>query len=315
MTGAERETVSAIVVAWNSADLIDRCLTALEAQAGPSRALEIIVVDNASTDGTADLVRKRWPGVRLIANDENLGYTRANNQAIRASTGELLFLVNADAFPAAGSLDALAAQLAADPRAAIVAPRLVYGDGTWQRWTAGRAPSLRAAMNYYWFLERMSPRRFRGLFLGADVRQPQTVDWVSSACMLVRRSALDDIGLMDERFFVYMDDVDLCQRARDAGWRVWYRPDANCIHLMGRSTRPSAGSISKDALRNFNRYFESRHGRARTLALRAVQATGFAMRVALYQAASLARGDPGLRAKARAHWAYLKLTIADRQTT
>lgn len=308
MTGADRRpSVTAIVVSWNAAGLIDDCLGALYRHAPRGRAFEVVVVDNASSDGTVERIRARWPDVRLIANRENVGYTRANNQAIRASTSDNLLLVNADAFVGAGCADVLCDALDADPRVAIAGPRLVYGDGSWQRWTAGQAPSLRTAVNHYLFLERIDPSRFPGIFLGRDVRTPRCVDWVSSACMVVRRAALDRIGLMDERFFVYMDDVDLCQRARDDGWEVWYRPDAECVHLMGRSTRPEAGSISKDALRNFNRYFAERNGRARTLALRAVQTAGFAARVVAYRAAGLARGDPALHAKARAHWAYLKL--------
>ncbi len=315
MTGAERASLTVVVVAWKSRGLLDDCLRAIHAEIDGRRSVEVIAVDNASGDGTVEHLRSAWPSVRVIANTENVGYTRANNQAIRASRGEYLLLVNADAFLRPGCLEVLCAQLDADPRAAVAAPRLVYGDGSWQRWTAGRAPSLGAAINHYLFLERIRPRVFRGLFLGADTRDVERVDWVSSACMLVRRAALERIGLMDERFFVYMDDVDLCQRARDDGWTVWYRPDAECVHLMGRSTRPEPGSISKEALRNFNRYFALRHGRTRTIALRAIEAVGFAVRVALYQCAGLARGDPRLREKARAHWAYLKLTFDPTQTT
>ena len=312
MTGADLQTsasVTAIVVTWNTRSMIDDCLTAIFNSARHVGELEVIVVDNASRDGSADLVRQRWPQVRLIENTENVGYTRANNQAIRVSSGQYLLLVNADAFVRGNCVGALCAQLDEDARAAVVGPRLVYGDGTWQRWTAGRAPSLGAAINHYLFLERVGPEVFGGLYLAQDVRTRRRVDWVSSACMLVRRAALDEIGLMDERFFVYMDDVDLCQRARDAAWGVWYRPDAECVHLMGRSTRPEPGSISKDALRNFNRYFVRRHGLVRGLALRAIEALGFGVRVAAYLGASFARGDPALRAKARAHWAYLRLTF------
>lgn len=310
MTGADSRksaSVTAVIVMWNARALIDDCLAAVFDDA--PAALEVIVVDNASNDGSAEHVRQRWPHVRLIENSENVGYTRANNQAIKASTGEYLLLVNADAFLRPGCVEAMCAQLDDDPRAAVVGPRLVYGDGTWQRWTAGRAPSLGAAINHYLFLERVRPQVFGGLYLAQDVRTSRRVDWVSSACMLVRRAALDEIGLMDERFFLYMDDVDLCQRARDGGWNVWYRPDAECVHLMGRSTRPTPGSISKDALRNFNRYFVRQHGPTAGFVLRCVEALGFGVRVVAYLGASLARGDPAMRAKAHAHWAYLRLTL------
>ena len=308
MTGADaRIEVSAVIVAWNGRALIDECLRSVFAHAG-GRSLEVIVVDNGSTDGTAEHVRSSWPEVSLIANEQNAGYTRANNQAVKVARGRYLLLINADARLEPGCLEALVARLDRDDRAAIAGPRLVFGDGSWQRWTAGRAPGLAAALNHYLFLERLSPR-FGGLYLGRDVRDARVVDWVSSACLVARRDAFDEVGGMDERFFVYMDDVDLCQRVRDRGWRVWYEPVAQCVHLMGKTTRPVAGSIAPDALRNFNRYYARRNGRAAALALRAIEAAGFALRVALYRAASFARGDPTARDKARMHRAYLRLAL------
>ena len=309
MTGADAMSrVTAVVVTWNGRELIDGCLESVFGNAPLERSIEVVVVDNASTDGTAAHVRERWPAVRLIANTENAGYTRANNQAIRATQGDYLLLINADARLEPGCADLLIAALERDRRGAIAGPRLVFGDGSWQRWTAGRSPSLAAAANHYLFLDRLSPR-LRGLYLSSDVREPGAVDWVSSACLVARRDAVEEVGLMDEGFFVYMDDVDLCQRVRDRGWRVWYEPRAQAVHFMGRSTRPLPGSIAPDALRNFNRYFAQRHGRVRELALRGIEALGFALRIAAYRARAAARGDPAASEKARMHLAYLRLVL------
>ena len=316
MTGASaRPDVTAVVVSWNTRDLLADCLRSLRAHAPAGRTLEVIVVDNGSRDGTGEMVRRGWPEARLIANPENLGYTRANNQAIRASRGRYLLLINADARLTPDCLRRLLQRIDADPRAGAVGPRLVYGDGSWQRWTAGRAPSLRTAVNYFLFLERLLPGNpaFAGIFLGRDVRASCRVDWVSSACMLVRRSALDEVGLLDERFFVYMDDVDLCRRLRDAGWRVWYCPEAEAIHLGGQSTLRQTGSVSPEALRSFNRYFALRHGARAAALLRVAEALGFALRTLAYLVAAAVRGgEPRLRAKARAHWTYCKVSIEPR---
>lgn len=306
--GRRDADISAVVVNWNTRELLARCLQSLRANAPSTRTLDIIVVDNGSADGSAESVRSDWPQVRLIANARNEGFTRANNRAIRTTTSPYLLLVNADAFVSPGCIDQLLARLEADPRAGVAAPRLVYGDGSWQRWTAGRAPSLISAACYFLFLERVLPAaRHRSLYLAEDRRDAFQPEWVSSACMLVRRAALDDVGLLDENFFAYMDDVDLCQRLREREWSVWYCPDAQAVHVMGGSTRRRTGRPSPAAVRSFNRYFRQRHNRAAALAVRAIEAAGFGARALLLSAAGIR--VPEFRERARTHWAYLRLAL------
>ena len=313
MTGVDPTAaagIAAVVINWNTRDLLARCLESLRANAPAHRSLEIIVVDNGSTDGSAEYVRTDWPDVRLIANEKNEGYTRANNQAIRASTSPYLLLVNADAFVLPGCIDRLVERLEADDRAGVAAPRLVYGDGSWQRWTAGRAPSLVSAAAYFLFIERvLSAARRRSLYLAQDIRTAFQPDWVSSACMLVRRAALDDVGLLNERFVAYMDDVDLCQRLRDGGRSVWYCPEAEAMHVMGGSTRRRTGRPSPAAMRSFNRYFRDRNGRAASLAMRGIEAAGFGARAGALALAGALRQKEHLRERARAHWAYFQLAL------
>jgi hypothetical protein len=181
---------------------------------------------------------------------------------------------------------------------------------------SAEAPSLAAVAAYTFALDRLvcrrSPDRRRpgpGQYLGADVTVPFQPDWVSSACMLVRRSALDDIGLMDESLFCYMDDVDLCQRARDRGWAVWYEPGALAVHLMGGASATARGASSPAALDSFARYFERDHGRASTEAMRCLQLAGFAGRSVAYGVASLAGQGAARRSRARAHWTHLRLVL------
>jgi hypothetical protein len=303
--------ISAVIVTWNTAHLLDECLESLDRH-GAAEPMEIIVVDNGSTDGTLDRLARDWPVVTVIANATNEGYTRANNEGIRASHGDRLLLINADARLTAGCLPRMLARMDADPRCAVVGPRLVYADGSWQRWTAGRAPSLASVAAYTFGIDRLSGqgRPGPGLYLGHDVTDPFRADWVSSACMLVRRSALDDIGLMDESFFCYMDDVDLCQRARDSGWTVWYEPEALAVHLMGGASATARGAASPAALANFDRYFQRRHGRRAAEIMRCIQVAGFAARSAAYAAASLGGNGAVRRSRARAHWTHLRLVLA-----
>lgn len=304
----EPET-TAIVVNWNTADLLDACLASIAAHGGSS--VEAIVVDNGSTDGSAELVRERWPSVELIANDDNEGYTRANNQALARATGTYLLLINADAMLQPGCLPAMIARLEDHPDAGVVGPRLVYGDGSFQRWTAGAAPSLGAAVRYFWLLDRLRPSPLppRSVYLPIDTDEAFTPDWVSSACMLVRRSALEEVGGgLDERYFCYMDDVDLCERLRGAGWTVWYDPSAVATHLMGQATKRQTGAASPAALRNFNDYFARRHGTSAATALRAVEVLGFLLRAGLCAVAA-ALGRSGRREQGRSHLRNARVSL------
>jgi hypothetical protein len=312
-TGADRPAanrLTTVVVSWNTRDLLARCLASIRDHPAPGLDHEIVVVDNGSDDGTLEMLREQWPGVRVIANTTNVGFTKANNQALRATGGRYVLLINADAWLSPGCLERLVAQLDADPRAAVSGPRLVYGDGRWQRWTAGREPGLWSVGSYLFLLDRFGHRwaALAGIYLGKDIRAAFTPDWVSSACMLVRRSALEEVGLLDESLFVYMDDVDLCRRVRERGWRVWYVPEAECVHLMGRNVdgRPSA---SPQALLALNRYYARRHGRVALLALRALEAVGFGLRAVVYGARGVALQEPSATDSARAHWMHLRLSL------
>ncbi len=311
-TGSNPVTVdvSAVIVNWNTRDLLQECLESLRDHAPRESSLEVVVVDNGSTDGSVELVRSEWPGAVLSVNQANEGFQKATNRGIRMSRGRHLLLINADAHLTAGAIEVMADRLESDPSAAVVGPRLVYGDRSFQRWTAGRAPDLASVASYILFAERFSAAAARrSLFLSSDVREPFCPDWVSSACMLVRRDALDDVGLLDERYLCYMDDVDLCQRFRDAGWRVWYEPGAEVIHLMGQSTERQTGSVSPAAIQNFNDYFARRNGRVAGLAARAAQCAGYTIRALAYAGRGIVGSDGAPDKRWRAHLERARATM------
>jgi GT2 family glycosyltransferase len=307
--------LTTVVVSWNTVDLLDECLGSIVEATPAGLVNEIVVVDNGSADGSADHVRRRWPDVRVIANEQNVGFCRANNQAIRESSAPLLLLVNTDARLRPGGIEALLRYFDTDPRAAVVGPRLEYGDGTFQRWTAGRPLSTRSLASYLLALDRVTPLHpfTEGIYLARDTREPFQPGWVSSAVMAIRRAALDEVGPLDENIFVYMDDVDLCHRVRAGGWNVWYAADTTAVHLMGASTRRVTGKASPEALRALNRWYARVHGRRAAQTLRALEVTGFGLRAAAYGARSLVHRSPDARARTRAqmraHAAHLRLAL------
>lgn len=304
--------LTVIIVNWNTVDLLDDCLRSVLDYGPAGLSQEIVVVDNASSDGSVEHLRTNWPSVKLIANDENVGFCRANNQAIRVSEAPYLLLINTDARLRAGCVNTMLGYLQHDPRAGVVGPRLVYGDGSFQRWTAGQSLSLGSCATYLLGLDRLAARHQAraGMYLNYDIAEPFKPGWVSSAVMLVRRAALDEIGAFDESIFVYMDDVDLCQRATDAGWNTWYAAETTAVHFMGASSRRATGNASPEAFRALNRWFERRHGRRAALALRALATVGFSARACLCLINGLLRTDATARKRSRDHWGRVKLCLA-----
>jgi hypothetical protein len=301
--------LTTIVVSWNTVGLLDDCLASILAATPPTLSNDVIVVDNGSTDGSVEHLARAWPGVRVIANSENVGFCRANNQAIRESDSPYLLLVNTDARLQAGGIMALLRYFG-DERVAVVGPRLVYGDGTFQRWTAGRLPGPVSMATFLLGLDRFGPARARrrGLYLAEDTPVPFRPEWVSSAVMAVRRRALDQVGMLDERIFVYMDDVDLCARALAEGWHVWYAADTTATHFMGATSKRVSGKASPEALRALNRWYVRRHGQVAGLGLRVIEAVGFAARAGLHGAGAVL-GRPGARSQLSAHATHVRLAL------
>jgi hypothetical protein len=236
--------LSVVIVSYNTRDLLAACLASFQAD-------EIVVVDNASSDASAIMIREKFPGVRVIQNFENAGFARANNQAIRASCGEYILLLNSDTVVQPTALNRLLEFMDVHSQAGIVGLQLLNPDGTLQ--PSGRYfPTLISAMTELLPI----PARWRG---GADrdYSQIAQVDEVSGAAMCVRRVVFDQIGLLDEEFFFLGEDIDLCWRCKKAGWQVIYLPDARVVHYGGSSRRQAdAWRVSLLAQRGYYRLFK-----------------------------------------------------------
>jgi hypothetical protein len=235
--------LSIVIVTYNSRPDIDRCLESLR-QYGGSTTHQIVVVDNHSADGTVAAIRDRWPSVPVIDVGANVGFARANNIGIRQTTGDLVLLLNPDTEVRAGAIDRLVAALDARPDAAVVGPRL--------RDASGR-PELSFGSMIGPLAELRQKLLVRGNdrgwpVIGAHVRRltgvPREVDWVSGACLLVRRADAEAAGLFDERYFMYAEDVDLCAAIRGRGRKVLFVPDAEVVHYRGRSGATAPGATA-----------------------------------------------------------------------
>jgi len=249
--------LSICIVNWNTREDLRECLSAITAHP-PRRPHEIIVVDNASRDGSVEMAARDFPGVRLIANAANEQYARASNQALRASAGELVLLLNPDVTLLPGAIDTLMDFIDAHPEAGAGAPKLLYPDGRLQR--SVRSFPTPGALAADWLgLARLLPRsrgfgRYRLTFW--DYGSVREVDQPMASALLVRREALLQVGLLDEQFPLFFNDVDLCYRLRKAGWRIYFVPEACAIHRLGASTsqaRRQALRLSGEGLLRFYR--------------------------------------------------------------
>ena len=250
--------LSIIIVTFNSRTYIDRCLASL-VQHPPDINCEIVVVDNASTDGTAATVRARWPGVRVIEAGANLGFARANNFGIRRTSGEVILLLNPDTIVPPGAIDALMSALDARPDVAIAGPRLVDGQGRAEL-SFGAMMSPLAELRQQ-AIVRGNDRGVRAIaaYVDRTTRRVQEVDWVSGACLLVRRADAEAVGLMDERYFMYAEDVDFCAAVRAQGRKVLFAPSAEVIHFRGRSRASVPAVIEQTYHRSHIAFYEKHH--------------------------------------------------------
>lgn len=272
--------VSVIVVSYNGRDVLRRCLDALDTDRH-----EVIVVDNASDDGSPELVREEFPAVRLLEAGRNLGFGAANNLGMRQASGRCFALVNSDAWARDDGLEVLVEFLKSDECLGIVGPRLVDDRGRLQLSVRG-FPTVWRLCTEYFFLRKLAPssRAFNAFYAsGFDYESVREADWLMGAALVVRREMIDEVGGFDERFFLFSEEVDLCYRARRAGWRIAYTPEATFVHLGGSSTRPVWSSMYREQLRGHVAFLEKHQGvesaeRARRWLVRALLMRGWLFR-------------------------------------
>jgi N-acetylglucosaminyl-diphospho-decaprenol L-rhamnosyltransferase len=284
------DRVSVVVVTFNALPWVERCLESV-------RAHETIVVDHGSTDGTLDLARRRFPGARLIE-QENKGLGGGSNAGMRVASSDYFLLLNSDAWAVRDSVERLVAFADAHPEAAVVGPKLLNPDGSLQRSVRG-FPTLWRLATEYFFLRKLAPRSrvlnafYAGGFAHDDLYE---AEFLMGACLLVRREAADTVGLFDEDFFMFSEETDWCYRFRQAGWKVLFFPGAEFVHVGGASTSQNWGPMYREQLRGHLRFLAKHQGPREAERARRLLLASMRIRAVLFQ------GDRGRTSREAARW-------------
>ncbi len=280
--------LSIVIVTLNSGAFLPACLGSIVSRKS-SIPLEVIVVDNASTDDTVGYLKKSFPQVRLIVNDENVGFNRANNRGIRESSGDLVLLLNPDTKVEEGALESLAEFLLSENDLAAAGPKILNGDGSLQR-TGVSFPTLWNVLLEAFFLNILFPRsrifgRHRRLYEHPDA--VVEVDYLQGSCLMVKREVFDKVGLLDERFFMYFDELEFCYRCKLLGWKVKYDPAAVVTHYGGGGTAFYDEVRLMHFHRSFLTFLKKHYGPARTFLFRTLLLLRALIRWLLFSCASV----------------------------
>jgi N-acetylglucosaminyl-diphospho-decaprenol L-rhamnosyltransferase len=300
-------SIGVAIVSYNTASLLRRCLrSVLEDTRGP-----VLVVDNQSTDGSAELVRREFPGVLVKAETENHGFGAGANLALRELQTPYVLLLNADTELTPPTVDPLAAYLDEHPRAAIVGPRIVNAAGRYERSAHHFPTPTSLLLHARWWpgpqSERPSSaserpvisRRSLGAIAGRSEWHARSADWVLGAALAIRREAFTQVDGFDEAYFLYQEEIDLCYRMRQAGWEIHYAPVATIIHVGGASTAQHATDSFGQFVRSTQRFARLRYSRPKAAGIRAVLGTVLVTRLVLEAARLGAARDPERRERIR----------------
>lgn len=301
---AKEPDVSVVIVSYNGKVMLRECLRSVfDETRGAS--CEVIVSDNGSQDGSTEMVKEYFPSVVLIENGDNLGFAKANNVAFLHCRGRYVLLLNPDALVLSGAIERLVRFMDSTPVAAAAGARLYNEDGSLQ-FSIRKFPTLLGQMAESFFLHELFPRMSR---FGEIIKDPKAyerqgeVEWVTGAALMLRREALEDVGLLDERFFMYSEEKDWCFRARKKGWKIYFTPDARFVHVHGDSgTNPLLYSyLVRSKLSLVKKHYSYAEGLLVVLLVR----VGLGLRVCVWLALSLLNGFRSEKAvgRFRASWA------------
>ncbi|MEW6750970.1 MAG: glycosyltransferase family 2 protein [Candidatus Latescibacterota bacterium] len=308
-TPACAPALSICIVNWNTCALLHDCLASLFADADSAR-WEVLVADNASSDGSAEMVRATFPQVHLIACHQNLGFAGGNNLALAQALGRFLLLLNSDTRVQPGGLGRMLAYMEAHPAVGAAGPMLLNEDGTVQL-SCGRTPGLGLAALDKLLLHKVFPLFRLGRWNHAQIRD---VGWVTGACLLVRRQVVEEVGLLDSRMFMCYEDLEWCMRIRQAGWKVAYYPFSRVVHLRGQSTRQNLAGMLVVSQQSLFYLFQKHIGSGRLHALRALTVTETVLRSGAWALPALLgrRRRREARQRLRAYATILWRTLTDR---
>jgi len=279
--------LSIIIVNWNTREMLAGCLKSIEEGRRKKEDLvaptiEVIAVDNASSDGSAVMVRERFPWATLIENAENVGFAAANNQGIREAAGRYVMLLNSDTEVRPGALEALLRFMETHPRAGACGARLVNADGSLQ---PSCHPMLTPGREFWrlMFLDKLLPRATYPMARW-DATSPRRVEVIKGACLLLRREALEQVGPLDDNYFMYTEEVDLCHRLAQAGWELWWEPRAQVVHFGEASSRQAREEMYLQLYRSKAQFYRKFGGEERVATFKRYLRLAYLPRKALTRA-------------------------------
>ena len=255
--------LSILIVNWNTKDLLIQCLKSLE-QTLKRLKMEVFVVDNGSVDGSVEPVREKFPEVIIIQNPMNLGFAKANNQGIKRSKGKYILLLNPDTQMKEGAIEILIAFMDAHPEVGVAGAQFLNSDGSKQN-SIANFPSLATELLNKSLLRWFFPKTFPGK--ERNISEPIEVDSVIGACMMVRREAMEQVGLLDEDYFLFLEETDWCYRIKKAGWKVYHVPQAEVYHFQGKSAEKDKKRAKVEYYRSRNQFFKKHKGNVQWLVL------------------------------------------------
>jgi GT2 family glycosyltransferase len=270
---ADCPQLSICIVNWNTRNLLKDCLNSIYADP-QAASWDLVVVDNASTDDSVQMIRSAFPQIQLVVSDENLGFVGGNNLAIEHARGDYLLLLNSDTRVEPGALGSLVDFLASNPEAGAAGPRLVGADGALQL-SCGRSPNLASEFVNKLLLHKLLPFFKFGRWDHAEIRE---VGWITGACLLVRREVVEQLGPLDPQIFMFYEDLEFCMRIRRAGWKIFYHPFSQILHLGGQSTRKNLRNMLVISQRSLFYLFQKHFGRGHLHLLRLLTAVEMLLR-------------------------------------
>ena len=298
--------LSIIIVSWNVCELLQNCLHSVLAQDG--LALQVVVVDSASTDGSAEMVAENFPQVELVACRENVGFPGGNNLGLERANGRFVLLLNPDTIVHGDALAKMVSYLEQKPKVGVVGPQLLNEDGSVQS-SRRRFPTLRTAFFESTWLQPYAPQAVLDDYYARDIDDEETavVEWLMGACLMTRQEVVAQVGGLDEAYFMYSEELDYCRRIHEAGWQVVYYPQAKVTHFSGKSSEQAVTQRHINFNRAKLRYFRKYHGRLAAGLLRLFLLKSYGWQLALEAIKGAVGHKRPLRwQRVKAYWMVLR---------
>lgn len=312
----QKKRVSIVIVTWNIKGFLKQCLDSVYKET-KNIQIEVIVVDNASTDGTSEMVKEQFPQVRLKTAEKNLGYTKANNMAIREvlkeGKSDFFLLLNSDTNFQDNAVDQMASYLTNNPDVGAVSPALILPNGNFQMGTAGFLPTAWTGFTYFSFIFKLFPKKTKSFFIESSYfskkRNIVSVDWLSGACLMLRKETIEKTGLMDEQYFIYADDIDWGKRMKQEGFLLHYLPWLHVLHYHGITFDKIHKRTNTDWLAMLYSYVRKERGRFEYWFFRLFSIGGFFLRLFLYVLLFGLKRDAPTKKKVKALWHFLLFSV------